>query len=122
MTNAERHEECLQTLAAVNLEAQQGKPLTPELIAHIKHVLNTCKIKKMIKDIDISIEPIFYGFFHIYGKYKGLDCNTTTSNIDCFIWLHNDSNKAKHERAYKHARKRIIQCYENYILKIKQND
>ena len=45
MTNAERHEECLQTLAAVNLEAQQGKPLTAELIAHIKHVLTTCKIK-----------------------------------------------------------------------------
>jgi hypothetical protein len=45
MTNAERHEECLQTLAAVNIEAQQGKPLSPEIIAHIKHVLETCKIK-----------------------------------------------------------------------------
>lgn len=47
MSNAERHEECLQTLAAVNLEAQQGKPLSAELIAHIKHVLETCKINKI---------------------------------------------------------------------------
>jgi hypothetical protein len=47
MTNAERHEECLQTLAAINLEAQQGKLLSPEMIAHIKKVLETCKIEKI---------------------------------------------------------------------------
>ena len=44
MTAREKHEECLQTLAMVNIEAYQGKPLSQELIEHIKKVLNTCKI------------------------------------------------------------------------------
>lgn len=45
MTNTERHEELLQTLAAVNLEARQGNPLSEEIITHIANVLKACKIK-----------------------------------------------------------------------------
>lgn len=44
MTSSQKHEECWQTLAAVNLEAYQGKPLSKELIEHIKQVLTTCKV------------------------------------------------------------------------------
>lgn len=76
----------------------------------------------MTRDIDIKIEFFHYGLYHIYAKYKGVEVNCTTGNIDCFIWLHNDRNKAKHERAYRHARKRIVDCYKSYKKNQKQND
>jgi len=43
MTEYEKLEECLQTIAAVVMEAKRGNPLSSETIAHCYNTLRTCK-------------------------------------------------------------------------------
>ena len=44
-----------------------------------------------------------YGQYVIIGNYKGREVKVHTTNIECYDWLNDDSNKEKHKEAKRYA-------------------
>lgn len=59
---------------------------------------------------------IGYGQYIITAIYKGKEIKARTTNSQCFDWLEDDSNKAKHKEAKRYAYKKIVEAYNESCM------
>lgn len=52
-----------------------------------------------------------YGQYHITATYKGKLIKVHTTNSECFDWLNDDSNPAKHKEAKRYAYNAVVNAY-----------
>lgn len=54
-----------------------------------------------------------YGQYVITATYRGKQVTAHTTDSECFDYLNDDSNKAKHLEAKRHAYYKIVNAYKN---------
>lgn len=52
-----------------------------------------------------------YGQYIVSSKYRGKDIKAHTTNSECYDWLNDDTNKAKHLEAKTYAYRLITRTY-----------
>ena len=53
-----------------------------------------------------------YGQYIISATYKGKEVKVRTTNSECFDWLNDDGDKARHQDAKRYAYNAIVRAYE----------
>lgn len=56
-----------------------------------------------------------YGQYELQANYKGKKIKAHTTDAECFDYLDDDSNKAKHAWAKRYAYGKIVEAYKNSL-------